>query len=217
MLLIVRIPRLMLVGLGLLVATTFAPAFSQTSPPKDQTQIQPEQPEATQPNTTQEPPDSDTEPSSEMSLGDVPEIETVELTPEIARKAVDAFMMIRDKYANTPIYEYEDLEEFVQKTEDGKRLEADIKTFGFSNVTQWNTAITTVGLAYSALNDDPSDNVEQQIAEIQADTTIAQDMKDRMVKSLSAMIPSENNKKVVGELAKDSAYAEKLKLLSEEE
>ena len=212
---IVRYLRLVAIGLGFLVAGNFQPGFTQT-PPKDQAQIQPE-PEAAQPDKSQEPPNADTEPSSEMSLGDIPEIQTVELTAETARKAVDAFMMVRDKYANTPIYEYEDLQEFVDKTDDGKRLEADIKTYGFATVTEWNTAVTTVGLAYSALSDDPANNVGQQIAEIKADNNLAQDMKDRMVKSLSAMIPSENNKKVVNELAKDSAYAEKLKLLSEEE
>ena len=152
-----------------------------------------------------------------MSLGDIPEIETVELTADMAKRAVDAFSMVREKYADTAIYEYEDLEEFVDKTEAGKKLEADVKSFGFGNVTEWNTAITSVGLAYSALNENPSDNVEQQIAEIKADTNLAQDMKDRMVKSLSAMVPSQNNRNVVQELVKDNTYSEKLKLLSEEE
>lgn len=197
---------------GLLAVLPCLPASAQAA--KDQEQIAPEPESPTIEAPT--PPQSETEPDG-MSLGDVPEIETVELTPETARKAVDAFSMIREKYADTPIYEYEDLEEFVDKTEAGKKLEADVKTFGFANVTEWNTAITSVGLAYSAMNEDPSDNVEQQIAEIKADSTLAQDMKDRMVKSLSAMIPSENNKKIIADLAKDSAYSEKLKLLSEEE
>ena len=187
-----------------------APGFAQTTV-KDQEQI-PAEPDASE----APPPDTETEPDT-MSLGDVPEIETVELTADMARRAVDAFTMVREKYADTAIYEYEDLEEFVDKTETGKKLDADVRSFGFNGVTEWNTAITSVGLAYSALNEDPSDNVEQQIAEIKADTNLAQDMKDRMVKSLSAMVPSDNNKKVVEELVKDSTYAEKLKLLSEEE
>ena len=195
-----------LVVLGVL---PLAPGFAQTAA-KDQEQI-PAEPDVGAP-----PPDTETEPDT-MSLGDIPEIETVELTPDMARRAVDAFTMVREKYADTAIYEYEDLEEFVDKTEAGKKLDADIRSFGFNGVTEWNTAITSVGLAYSALSEDPSDNVEQQIAEIKADTNLAQDMKDRMVKSLSAMVPSDNNRKVVQELVKDSAYAEKLKLLSEEE
>ena len=42
-------------------------------------------------------------------------------------------------------------------------------------------------------------------------------MKDRMIASLKAMIPSENNKKVIEELLADAAYAGKLKQLDIEE
>ena len=209
----VRVLSSLAIAAGALAVLGFlplAPGFAQTTV-KDQEQI-PAEPDASE----APPPDTETEPDT-MSLGDVPEIETVELTADMARRAVDAFTMVREKYADTAIYEYEDLEEFVDKTEAGKKLDADVRSFGFNGVTEWNTAITSVGLAYSALNEDPSDNVEQQIAEIKADTNLAQDMKDRMVKSLSAMVPSDNNKKVVQELVKDSTYAEKLKLLSEEE
>ena len=203
-------------ALAVLGLLPLAPGFAQATV-KDQDQIPTEsgEPDAPLPNTDTGA-DTDTEPDT-MSLGDIPEIETVELTADVAKRAIDAFSMVREKYADTAIYEYEDLEEFVDKTDAGKKLEADVKSFGFGNVTEWNTAITSVGLAYSALNEDPSDNVEQQIAEIKADTNLAQDMKDRMVKSLSAMVPSENNKNVVQELVKDNTYAEKLKLLSEEE
>lgn len=202
-----------LVVLGLL---PLAPGFAQATV-KDQDQIPTEsgEPDAPPPNADTDT-DTETEPDT-MSLGDIPEIETVELTADMAKRAVDAFSMVREKYADTAIYEYEDLEEFVDKSEAGKKLEADVRSFGFGNVTEWNTAITSVGLAYSALNEDPSDNVEQQIAEIKADTNLAQDMKDRMVKSLSAMVPSQNNRNVVQELVKDNTYSEKLKLLSEEE
>ena len=201
-------------ALAVLGLLPLAPGFAQATV-KDQDQIPTEsgEPDTPPPNADT---DTETEPDT-MSLGDIPEIETVELTADMAKRAVDAFSMVREKYADTAIYEYEDLEEFVDKTEAGKKLEADVRSFGFGNVTEWNTAITSVGLAYSALNEDPSDNVEQQIAEIKADTNLAQDMKDRMVKSLSAMVPSQNNRNVVQELVKDNTYSEKLKLLSEEE
>ena len=201
-------------ALAVLGLLPLGPGFAQATI-KDQDQIPTEsgEPDTPLPNADT---DTETEPDT-MSLGDIPEIETVELSADMAKRAVDAFSMVREKYADTAIYEYEDLEEFVDKTEAGKKLEADVRSFGFGNVTEWNTAITSVGLAYSALNEDPSDNVEQQIAEIKADTNLAQDMKDRMVKSLSAMVPSQNNRNVVQELVKDNTYSEKLKLLSEEE
>jgi hypothetical protein len=42
-------------------------------------------------------------------------------------------------------------------------------------------------------------------------------LKERTIKSLMAMIPSENNRSVVQALVDDPAYADKLKLLEEEQ
>ncbi len=153
----------------------------------------------------------------ETSLGEVPVITTVELTPDVAKSAVDAFALVRDKYREANLEEFENLQDFVDQAPEGKAFDTDVKGFGFANVTDWNTAITSVGFAYSALTDDQSEEIHLQIEEINKDTTIAQDMKDKMVASLSAMIPSENNKKVVQALAADPSYEEKLKLLGEEE
>ena len=44
-----------------------------------------------------------------------------------------------------------------------------------------------------------------------------QDMKDRMIKSLKAMIPSDNNKKIAEDLIKDATYGDKIKLLESSE
>jgi len=44
----------------------------------------------------------DTEGSpDEMSLGEIPAIQTVELTPDMAKRAVDAFVLVRDKYKDS--------------------------------------------------------------------------------------------------------------------
>jgi hypothetical protein len=179
----------------------------------------------TQPGPAQNPPaqtlpeiaEEETIPPGGMTLGEVPPAQTIELTLDIAKKAVDAFVLVRDKYADSPIYQYETLEEFVQKTTEGKTFDADIKAFGFATVGEWNVAISTVGLTYTAVSDGPEYGIAAQIEEIKADTAIAQDMKDRMIASLASLIPSENNKKVVTELMKEQDYQEKLKLLAEEE
>jgi hypothetical protein len=160
-------------------------------------------------------PDDGTSP--DVSLGEIPDVETMELTPDIAKRALDSYVLIKTKYESADLEEYDNLQDFVDQNEQGKAFEADVKAAGFENVTQWNTAVTAVGFAYSALTDDPSNDIKQQITEIEADNTIAQDMKDRMIKSLKAMIPSENNRKIVEELSKDPAYAEKLKQLGTEE
>ena len=153
----------------------------------------------------------------DMSLGEIPDITTIELTTDLAKRAIDVYTLVKTKYADTDLQQYDNLQDFVDQNAKGKDFEADIKAAGFANVTDWNTAITTLGFAYSGLTNDPTGDITQQIAEIQADTKIAQDMKDRMIRSLKAMIPSGNNKKVAGDLMKDPAYVEKLKQLDTEE
>jgi hypothetical protein len=160
--------------------------------------------------------DSDVSPD-EMSLGEIPSITTIELTPDIARRAVDTFVLVRDKYKDANLEEYENLQDFVDQTADGKNFEADVKAHGFGNVNEWNTAITTVGFAYSALTDDQTEDIKLQVEEVKKDASIAQDLKDKMVASLNAMIPSDNNRKVVQAMMEEPAYSEKLKLLAEEE
>lgn len=163
-------------------------------------------------------PDDQSSPSpDDMSLGEIPDIVTIELTDDIARRAIDVYTLVKTKYANTDLEQYDNLQDFVDQNARGKEFDADIKAAKFANVTEWNTAITTLGFAYSAIGNDPTGDINQQISEIQADTKIAQDMKDRMIKSLKAMIPSDNNKKVVADLMKDPAYAEKLKQLDTQE
>lgn len=153
----------------------------------------------------------------DLSLGEIPVVETMELTVDIAKRAIDSYVLVKAKYEGADLEQYENLQDFVDQNAQGKQFDADIKAAGFASVTAWNLAITTLGFAYSALSDDPTTDINQQIAEISNDPDIAQDMKDRMIKSLKAMIPSQNNRTVVDELMKDPAYAEKLKQLDTEE
>jgi hypothetical protein len=197
----IRLVQSLLLSAGLLLLVWAEPVVAQNPP-------------------AQPPPDiaeEDTVPPDEMSLGEVPPAQTVELTVDLAKKAIDAFVLVRDKYADSALYQYETLEEFVTKTEEGKKFESDINSFGFTNVDEWNVAISTVGLTYTAVSEGPENDVASQIEEIKADMTIAKDMKDRMIASLTSLIPSENNKKVIAELMNDETYREKLKLLAEEE
>ena len=56
-----------------------------------------------------------------------------------------------------------------------------------------------------------------QIAEVKADATLEAAEKARIVASLEAAIPSDNNRKVVTDMMADPAYAQKLKSFSSEE
>lgn len=153
----------------------------------------------------------------DLSLGEIPIIETMELTPDIAKRALDSYLLAKEKYANSELEQYENLQDFVDQTPDGKNFEADIKAAGFANVNDWNLAITTLGVTYSSVVDDQSSELQQQVAEIEADTELAQDIKDRMIAALKAMIPSENNKKVIEDLLADPVYGPKLKQIDIEE
>lgn len=198
----------------------------QPAPPTEpQTPDTPAPSDDAQPGTEPAPPDSGAgteqtvpdDQSEGTSLGEIPAIETVELNPDMAKRALDAYIMARDKYKDANLEEYENLQDFVDQTDDGKKFETDIKSYGFADVNEWNTAVTSVGVAYSAIVDDQTADIRQQIEDVKKDDTIAQDMKDRMIASLNAMIPSDNNKTVVTEMMKDPATAEKLKLLGEEQ
>jgi len=153
----------------------------------------------------------------QVNLGEIPDIKSMELTLDIAKRALDAYVLVKTKYAGTDLDTSDNLQDFVDKDPKGKEFEADIKAAGFANVDDWNLAITSLGFAYTAASDDPTQDVNEQITEIQNDNTLAQDIKDRMIASLRATLPSDNNKKVLAEMMKDPVYAEKLKQLDSEE
>jgi hypothetical protein len=152
----------------------------------------------------------------DFSLGDIPVVETLELTAESARKALDTYVLVREKYKDAELENFENLQDFVDQSAQGKAFEADVKAAGFKDVTEWNTTITSLSFAHDNSIDDQTTDIKQQITELQADTDMAQDMRDRMIAALNAMIPSDNNKKVLDALKADPVYSEKLKLLETE-
>jgi uncharacterized protein YicC (UPF0701 family) len=163
------------------------------------------------------PTDNETPPADEVSVGEVPDVKMVDLTLDMARRAVDAYVLLKDKYKDAQLENFDTLQEFVDKDPMGKTFDADVKAAGFATVDDWNQAVTTVGAAYSNIIDDQSSDIKSQIEEVQKDPDMAQDMKDRIVASLNALIPTENNRKVVQQMIDDVNYAEKLKLLETEE
>ena len=125
-----------------------------------------------------------------MSVGEIDTVETEELTPETARKALDAYVLVQEKYKDSAMSDYQDLQEFVDKDPKGKEFEANIKNFGFKDVNDWNLAVTTLGVTYNNQLNDQTADIKQQIDEVTADTTMAQDMKDRLIKNLKTSITS---------------------------
>jgi hypothetical protein len=193
------------------------PATTAPATPEQHTVPGTGQPDSAAPDGGAASPDDGDSPDSELSLGEIPTIDTMELTPDIAKRALDSYIAAKEKYADTDLDQYENLQDFVDQTEDGKKFETDVKAAGFANVTDWNLAVTTLGLTYSSVTDDQTDDLQQQIKEVEDDKELAQDMKDKMVKALKALIPSDNNKKVVQDLMNDPVYGPKLKQLDIEE
>lgn len=174
-------------------------------------------PDAPTDETMTPPEDGTTEAQDEdLSIGEVPAVEPVELTADMARKALDAYALASDKYKDAELENFENLQDFVDQAPQGKTFEADIKAAGFENVTVWNNTVTTISFAYANQLDDQSAEIRQQIEDIKTDEAMAQDMRDRMVTALSALIPSDNNKKIIEDLTKEPTYVEKLKLLEPE-
>lgn len=178
-------------------------AATGTETPPEDTSEEPPPPEGEQPEFSED----------DFNLGEIPDIKSVELTVDMAKRALDTWLMVSEKYKDADLEAYDDLQEFVDKNEQGYAFETDIKSAGFVSVAEWNVAITSLSFAYSGVLDDPTAEIHAQIEEIKADDTLAQDLRDRMIASLSAMIPSENNKKVVQELLADPIYKEKLEQL----
>jgi len=200
------------------------PAAPAPSPQQSTPAPSPAAPPVTEPSmpaTPDAPADTEEQhgdtPGEELSLGEIPIIDTMELTPDIARRALDSYIAAREKFVNSDLELYENLQDFVDQTTEGKAFEADIKAAGFANVNDWNLAITTLGLTYGGVVDDQTPDLLLQIEEVKQDTEMAQDIKDRMVKALEALIPSENNRKVIEDLLADPVYGDKLKLLDIEE
>ncbi len=177
----------------------------------------PEAPEPTPPEQPSAETPENSEAADEPNLGEVPDFKAVELTDATARGAIDAYLLLKDKYKDAKLEDYESFQDFVDKDAQGKAFEADVKAAGFATVDLWNQTITTVSATYANLNDDQTDDLKQQIEEVQKDTELAQDMKDKIINSLKALIPSPNNNAIVEALQKDAAYSEKLQQLETEE
>ncbi len=173
-------------------------------------------PAAGAPDAPLDPSAADSQGDGDVSLGETA-IETEELTADLARKALDGYTLVHEKYKDSPWEDYTDLQEFVDKDAKGKQLDDDIKALGFKSVSDWNLAVTSISVAYNNVLDDQTADIKQQIEDVKKSTDMAQDMKDSTLKTLQASIPSENNTKIIQDLIKDAAYSEKIKLLENTE
>lgn len=144
-------------------------------------------------------------------------VEQVELTEDLAKRAVDGFILLKSRYQDTDIAEYETLEQFVAEAKEGKALEADIKQAGFASVTEWNNAIMSVSFAYAAVAGTQDQEIRTEIENIRKDDALDPELKKSLIEGLESMLPSEHNKKIILKLNADPDWAKKLQTLAEEE
>jgi hypothetical protein len=147
----------------------------------------------------------------------VEDIVSERLSIDSARRAIDAIVAVREAYSHEGIENYPSLEAFVAETEAGKRLEADIKTYGFTDVSDWSRTIAAVGSAYIAITYDLTTDLRQQIEAVRVDRSLDPETRGRLIAGLTALLPSQNNRTVVQELFDDPIYREKLRIFQGEE
>lgn len=173
-------------------------------------------PDEAAPPREAEPPHEDEPPLHTMIEEDIPGVEAVELTLDRAKKALDAFAAVFGKFDDAEIDKYKTLQEFADKTEAGKKMQAIIRQHGFRNVAEWNNIIINIGFAYSSLLEGSDDSIRQQIEDLKKDTSLDEERRRKAIEALQVLIPSDNNRQVVKQLMDDPAYAKKLELLDAE-
>lgn len=149
-----------------------------------------------------------------FDINEIPALEKIELTLDVAKRAIDAFAFIGHRYDARGLIDYPTIEEFVEKTEAGKELEADVKKYGFDNITAWNTAIMNVSFGFGAVTEKQDEQIRKQIESIKKDKDLAEDKKTRIIASLNALIPSKGNIEIIKQLLADPVYKTKLQLLN---
>ena len=154
-----------------------------------------------------------TNPSNPYDINEIPALERIQLTIDIAKRAIDAFADIGARYDDKGLYDYPTLEEYVKKTEPGKQLEADVKKYGFADVVEWNTAIMNVSFAFGSLLNDQEADIRDQIESVRKDQSLSAEKKQRIIASLTALIPTKENIEIIRQLQKLPTYQEKLNLL----
>src|SRR5204862_5829427 len=63
-------------------------------------------------------------PPDEVSIGEIPVVKMVDLTLDSAQKAVDAYVVVKDKYKDADLESFDSLQDFVDRDPLGKEFEA---------------------------------------------------------------------------------------------
>ncbi len=223
---------------ALIAALAFASAgaFSAPMPEKDESRILPSGPGLELPGAPETPATPETprkgkdnyevppdfqyedDSSAHKSLEDIinediPDMKAVELSEDAAKRALDAFEEVFGKFPDEEIAKYPTLQDFADKSEQGRKFAAIIHRHGFKSVAEWNDIISNIGFALTSIEEGDDGEIISQIRETEQRTDLPQKRKEKLLNYLRALIPSVNNRKIVQKLMKDPVYRKKLDLL----
>jgi hypothetical protein len=146
--------------------------------------------------------------------GSPPKIPTVELTEKSAKNAVDAYLKLRATYGNK-IPPANKMQSIAEGTAAMGDVHATVTGHGFGNTADWQKAITAVALAYGFNKDGNPNDLDRQIAEMEANGQIPAAYKKQLIDSLKSVRPSDHNLTVVKALLADSTYGDKIRSIAE--
>lgn len=139
----------------------------------------------------------------------IPVVPQTELTETSAKGAIDAFLAVKEKYGeDTPALDTSG--SAAERYAALQGVEGIVGGHGFSNTGQWHTALVSVALAYGFAKEGKTEELDEAIAEIRANTQVPDNLKQQMIAMIAGVRPSENNLAVVKGLMGDSGYAAKL-------
>ena len=144
---------------------------------------------------------------------DIPNLKAVELTEDAAKRALDAFEKVFGKFSDEEIARYPTLQEFADKSREGRKFAAIIRKHGFGSVAEWNDIISNIGFALTSIEEGDDGVILSQIQETEKRTDLPKERKEKLLRYLRALVPSVNNRKVVQKLLGDPVYRKKLRLL----
>jgi hypothetical protein len=142
-------------------------------------------------------------------MGGMPDIPTVELTEKSAKNAIDAYLLLREKYGDKlpPADEARAMAEGAKAMAD---MNAIVTEKGFKDAQEWQAAITSVAMASGFAEKGNAAEFDEKMAEMQANPHIPEAYKKQMMETMKKVRPSENNLKVVTAVRADPEYGKKI-------
>ncbi|MGF7162758.1 hypothetical protein FHS85_004413 [Rhodoligotrophos appendicifer] len=148
--------------------------------------------------------------------GDIAPLVQVDLDPDVALRAVDVYLTLRDTIGTDQLEALSEQSSDESLTTLVPEMKGILEKYGFADEDAWLEVLQSVILAYEALQDDSLEQAKQSLAEIQADTSMSPEQKGRAEAMLRSMIPSDTNMEVIRKMMRDPTVGAKLAQVLEE-